>query len=236
MYYNLPAIVSADAFAITCTITGPPHRPPPPRTLMLATGALLDDPDYSDVQFVLPRGRTVRAMKKMLARRASYFESSACVAACCAVPLMCCAVFSSGFSETHTGVEGTGIQSVLAEELEDDSDYEDDDELAESPAADAAAAEHKSEPTSPRRDKEDTAVDETLDDVDDLSLSDDAKVDRDATLPPQTVASVQTKPQVPVDDIPGRPRARVVVRDAGYSTYRALLYYVRVIRSSRPCD
>lgn len=211
MYYNQPSIVAADAFVITCSITGPPHRPPPPRALMLAAGGMLDDPTYSDVTFVLPRGRTVCAMKKMLARRAAYFES----------------MFSSGFIEAQSDTEGADSEGLDgAEELEDDSDYEDDGDAAQVPAADGADAfEHESEPNSPRRDREEH--DTPDEDVEELALS-------DAPSEPQVPQPIPPQPQpqpTRIERERGPRKARVVVRGSAYSTYRALLYYVSHTRS-----
>ncbi|KAG8986701.1 dolichyl-P-Man:Man(5)GlcNAc(2)-PP-dolichol alpha-1,3-mannosyltransferase, partial [Tulasnella sp. 427] len=98
VYYSAPQVKAADAFLIVCTITSSPVKPvqPPtaarqyvPKGLMDAVGSMLDDPLYSDVEFVLPSrkrlGKTKRiyANKKILSR-AEYFDT----------------MFQSGFSET----------------------------------------------------------------------------------------------------------------------------------------
>lgn len=76
---------------MVCTITTEPASPQPlsiprmsvPKELLDAFGSMLDDPMYSDVEFVLPRRgggirspRKIYAAKKLLCR-ADYFESSA---------------------------------------------------------------------------------------------------------------------------------------------------------------
>ena len=76
VFYGQNSALNADAFVITCSIHGPPLRRGPPRELLTSVGTLLDDPDYSDVQFVLPRGRSICAMRKLLGRRASYYDTS----------------------------------------------------------------------------------------------------------------------------------------------------------------
>jgi hypothetical protein len=78
-----------DAFVVVCTIHSSPTSPqvwiPPrqliPKTLLDTVGSLLDDPSYSDIEFVIAKQRdhsnvrTIYACKKML-RRADYFETS----------------------------------------------------------------------------------------------------------------------------------------------------------------
>lgn len=92
VYYSAPQVKLADAFLIVCTITSSPVTPtqPPtiarqhvPKSLMDSVGSMLDDPLYSDVEFLVPsRARTrngvvrkIYANKKILSR-ADYFETS----------------------------------------------------------------------------------------------------------------------------------------------------------------
>lgn len=205
VYYNQPAIVLADAFVITCSITGPPHAPPPPRSLMLGTGALLDDEDYSDVTFVLPRGRTVCAMKKLLSRRAAYFES----------------MFNSGFSEALPRSTETDVSDEqVAEELVDDSDYEDDEDGIEEPEP-SNADDASDPPPAPNQPPKVSATLDDDEDSDDFGSHYEPSVEREQHVPPPATP-LPTNPSVE----PRRPIARVTVRDAAYSTYRALLYYL----------
>ena len=91
MYYTKNAVRSSDAFVITCTISstpGPPtssptiHKSLVPKDLLDSVGQLLDDPLYSDIEFVLPSRnarmpapRRIYASKRLLSR-ADYFDSS----------------------------------------------------------------------------------------------------------------------------------------------------------------
>jgi len=85
----LSSIQQADAFLILCEISCSATPPPPtpqvpvqtvPRSLMMSIGNLLNNPVYSDVEFVFPsrsrRKPTTRiyAMKALLTR-ADYFSS-----------------------------------------------------------------------------------------------------------------------------------------------------------------
>ena len=85
----------ADAVTILCTITSSPTIPvapsrvkkrPVPTAMLDVLGDLLDDPNYSDIEFVFPskrgrsgnkrrEGRHIWANKKLLCR-ADYFDSS----------------------------------------------------------------------------------------------------------------------------------------------------------------
>jgi hypothetical protein len=91
VYYTKSIVKFNDAFVITCTISstpGPPTTSPlvnkslVPKDLLDSVGQLLDDPLYSDVEFVLPsrnaRARTPRRIyaSKRLLSRADYFDSS----------------------------------------------------------------------------------------------------------------------------------------------------------------
>lgn len=54
-----------------------------PRDLLFSVGTMLDDPGYSDIEFVLPRrgrsslhgAKTIKAAKKLL-QRVEYFDTS----------------------------------------------------------------------------------------------------------------------------------------------------------------
>jgi hypothetical protein len=91
VYYQPHSVRTHDAFLIVCTIVSSPTTPVPPpivprhvvpRDLLDAVGSLLDDPLYSDVEFILPRrgrslngARTIKAAKKLL-QRVDYFNTS----------------------------------------------------------------------------------------------------------------------------------------------------------------
>lgn len=89
-FYNSNIVRHVDAFLIICNITSSPTVPSPgalvlmkavPRSLMHAVGGMLDDPVYSDVEFLLParrrgrEGRSIFAAKRIL-QRVEYFELS----------------------------------------------------------------------------------------------------------------------------------------------------------------
>lgn len=91
VYYHSTPVRESDAFLIICTITSSPQPPvqppatptqPVPKSFLECVGALLDDPLYSDVEFVVPKRnrpkekRIIYANKKIL-QRADYFQSSA---------------------------------------------------------------------------------------------------------------------------------------------------------------
>lgn len=93
VFYNSNIVRHVDAFLIICNITSSPAIPSPvstsptkavPRSLMDAVGGMLNDPLYSDVQFILPsrrrdgRSRPPRAIyaAKRILRRVEYFDLS----------------------------------------------------------------------------------------------------------------------------------------------------------------
>ena len=88
MYYTKSIVKFNDAFVITCTISSTPGPPNTidkslvPKDLLDSVGQLLDDPLYSDVEFILPsrsaRARVPRRIyaSKRLLSRADYFNSS----------------------------------------------------------------------------------------------------------------------------------------------------------------
>ncbi|EJC97944.1 uncharacterized protein FOMMEDRAFT_114721 [Fomitiporia mediterranea MF3/22] len=148
IYYQPNTVRNSDAFLITCTISSAPtipSLPSPvphrsvPKDLLDAIGSLLDDPAYSDVEFVVPnrlsRGRKPRSIfaARSILRRAEYFES----------------MFGSGFAEASSqnielssspssqsdtlgGSDGE-IDSVASSNPRqfEDSDEEDEAELTE---------------------------------------------------------------------------------------------------------
>ena len=92
VYWQPHSVKGPDAFLIVCTITSspaPPVQPPSiprlpvPRDLLFSVGTMLDDPAYSDIEFILPRrgrnslqgAKTIKAAKKLL-QRVEYFDTS----------------------------------------------------------------------------------------------------------------------------------------------------------------
>ncbi|KAL4080742.1 hypothetical protein J3A83DRAFT_4084952 [Scleroderma citrinum] len=255
VYYNSHAVKEADALLIICTITSSPQAPvPPPHTPMQfvpkdfleRVGALLDDPLYSDVEFILPKKggsketRTIYANRKIL-ERADYFQS----------------MFSSGFAEASTD-DGVLRSQVDADDIDAASDYvyprqyEDSDdedenlptEVLDEPNLDGAIeTEYASGSSTPTR--VETSVIEPVEDSKDTGNSspqDDVPVEgernvkrktshpsspRSVTVPLKT-EPLQAQPSVPAEkiDIPGPKKMRVVIKDVAYATYKAVLYYI----------
>lgn len=93
VYYQSISAKAQDAFVIVCTITSSPSSSsllPPgpslsvPKPLIDTVGSLLDDPRYSDVEFVILRhiqepqkARRIWASRKIL-QRAEHFDDSTC--------------------------------------------------------------------------------------------------------------------------------------------------------------
>ncbi|WWD00312.1 hypothetical protein V866_007223 [Kwoniella sp. B9012] len=127
--FQHPQILQSDSFMIVCTIQAQPQPPAGvwlgikrvvPKELVSSVGSLLDDPLYSDVEFVIPprKGsgsapRSILASKKLL-RRCDYFH----------------AMFHGGFKEVegiYEEYDSDDDISVLS-----DSDMDDEMTLAES--------------------------------------------------------------------------------------------------------
>ncbi|KAG2155894.1 uncharacterized protein EDB93DRAFT_1335600 [Suillus bovinus] len=150
VYYHSNAVKDQDAFLIICTITSSPAVPvqPPtapaqlvPKDFLERVGSLLDDPLYSDVEFVLPsRGRSkgsrfIYANRKIL-QRADYFQTSKVTGSvqCIILTLGLSLVFSSGFCEASSDHgqydiddgDGASDDTYLSRQY-DDSDDEDED-------------------------------------------------------------------------------------------------------------
>ncbi|KAH7885226.1 hypothetical protein F5I97DRAFT_1810553 [Phlebopus sp. FC_14] len=257
VYYHSTPVKEADALLIVCTITSSPHVPvqPPtvpsqlvPKDFLERIGALLDDPLYSDVEFVLPKrakpseARTIYANRKIL-ERADYFQT----------------MFNSGFAEASADhVVGpsqleiddndTASESAYLFRQFEDSDDEDDDSPPdlmdepsfdgsieiEPPLASASALETGSEPTivppgetaSPSQTPKIVAEGEECRNV------------RQKLSHPSSPRSKQTGPMsgpewsslslsVPQESTIAVPKKmRIVIRDVAYATYRATLYYI----------
>ncbi|KAH9890071.1 hypothetical protein C8Q73DRAFT_653179 [Cubamyces lactineus] len=130
-----------DALIIICSLTSIPAPPTPvapiprhpvPRDLLDTIGSLLDDPVYSDVEFILPQRRKTEARKiyasRKLLRRVEYFDD----------------MFNSGFAEGSSYANGgldfggevdlgppddASVSDMTAYVPHfDDSDFEDDDD------------------------------------------------------------------------------------------------------------
>ncbi|PWN27889.1 hypothetical protein BDZ90DRAFT_231662 [Jaminaea rosea] len=115
VFYDDPKVKETDCFLITVSIQGSPEKAVTeqptgmvvPPALLSAMGSLLDDPEHSDVVFVLdqPRRRDstsrapprqIYAIKKILASRSQYFRS----------------MFSGGFAEAELSEGHTSAESL----------------------------------------------------------------------------------------------------------------------------
>ncbi|PIL22908.1 hypothetical protein GSI_15604 [Ganoderma sinense ZZ0214-1] len=295
VYYQATTVKSHDAFVIICTITSSPAIPAPvppiprypvPRDLLDSMGGMLDDPLYSDVEFVLPqRGkgppRKIYAARRLL-QRVDYFY----------------AMFGSGFAESASDLAllpeppspddaSVSDAGAFAQQF-DDSDFEDDDVLdndGDFPIDDSDPPADVSGPP-PNEDDDDDALpststgaagsgpssstvgnkrasvedDETsetnnvlgLDAADEQEQDQDQSarntrpklshpstprtremaLERETQVPSSPLRTVEILP-VQVQDrpppevtVPGPTKARVVVKDVAYTTYRAVLYYI----------
>ncbi|KAI0916772.1 hypothetical protein AcW2_007078 [Taiwanofungus camphoratus] len=144
VYYQSNPVRQQDAFLIICTISSSPTAPVPPpaiprhpvpKDLLDAMGSLLDDPVYSDVEFILPRrGRSTKDARRIYAarrllKRVEYFDT----------------MFNTGWAETSSGQPSMDLDSgrsldtnisddtsevhSLARQFEDSDDEDDDDDM-----------------------------------------------------------------------------------------------------------
>lgn len=230
VYYQSTPVKAQDAFVIICTITSSPANPRPiptlprqpvPKVLLDTVGALLDDPLYSDVQFIIPRrhqdfryARRIWASRRML-ERAEYFET----------------MFNSSFAETLEGTTATpksasrGLTSpggtdsgTIMHEFED-SDDEDDDVFDTS----SISSEQDLPPTT-----------STNLEASSIYVVDSPTEHADRKRAEEAVCSTSSHSQMsprsmthrPLDSFHGSSKMTVVVRDIAYTTYRAMLYYL----------
>ncbi|OAX42125.1 hypothetical protein K503DRAFT_683973 [Rhizopogon vinicolor AM-OR11-026] len=254
VYYHSNPCKEQDAFLIICTITSSPTTPvhPPstptqlvPKDFLERVGSLLDDPLYSDVEFVLPcRGRSkgfrrIYANRKIL-QRADYFQT----------------MFSSGFSEAssdqshQSGVDtddGASEDTYLGRQF-DDSDDEDDEfttQTIDEPSFDGTAESQIEEDAGPSLPvaspnnhesgalsvEDDTQVSSGLEDVQIRNVR--PKLSHPSSPRSHDVAldkgeldwtKLSTPPEV--KEVVGPKKMRVVIRDVAYATYKAVLYYI----------
>ncbi|KAJ3535861.1 hypothetical protein NM688_g6921 [Phlebia brevispora] len=288
----------SDAFLISCTITEAPTPPTPPspipyqlvpKELLTVMGALLDDPNYSDVEFVLPRRhggargknnkpRVIYANKKLLTR-VDYFDT----------------MFQSGFAEcasyaTNPGDRSmsdsdstmappgsdlvttsadddvetvSGVDSIPLPKFEDSDDEDDyfdfdtseadceeeaDDTMLSVPSIAVRPVENDSGNANANESQQsgESAAQEFLENLMDLEIEEDESNSRNVqrklshpssprsetmlAKPEEQAEPEQTLPVKPTQDvekpIPGPTKVRVVIKDAAYATYRAVLYYI----------
>ncbi|KIK94340.1 hypothetical protein PAXRUDRAFT_828092 [Paxillus rubicundulus Ve08.2h10] len=262
VYYHSIPVKEADAFLIICTITSspqPPIQPPTapaqlvPKDFLERVGALLDDPLYSDVEFVLPRRsrpgekRTIYANRKIL-ERADYFQS----------------MFSSGFAEASADHTTSHLQpdtdegdaasdsTCLFRQFEDSDDEEDDlmQSITDEPSFDDSLEFDPPEASSPPTTGSTSQVEGST--VEHLGRTENGESNEGPAIvleaeehrnvrpkhshpssPKTKDVSLMTDPDqsrlsvLPMRPIPPGPKKmRVVIGDVAYATYIAVLYYI----------
>ncbi|KAH9999667.1 hypothetical protein BJV74DRAFT_974882 [Russula compacta] len=249
VYYTKSIVKANDAFVITCTISstpGPPtpspliHRSLVPKDLLESVGQLLDDPLYSDIEFVLPSRnlrvatpRRIYASKRLLSR-ADYFDS----------------MFNAGFIEASSdqltfeitgetnldSIDATSEYTALGSHPEDsdeeDEAYDPGEADGDSPNSDAEPEDVFEMPRDLPEPGVSIEAEELADDGDNHEGEDGKSRNvrqkiahpsspraTDAQIIPRGTASVER-------EVPGPPKLRVVVKDVAYATYHAVLYYL----------
>ena len=285
VYFHSNGVKDADAFIIICTITSSPVTPVPPgsiprqpvpKDLLETLGSLLDDPVYSDVEFVFPRrGRGVRNSRKIwanrkLIERTDYFKTSMYCATVTAMIInlhVSSGVFGSGFAETSDMTTNVGgdIQSDVDDSVSEapsfssskwtrhfeDSDDEDDEMFVDvtDDTVFQSAPDSQNALSSGSLIHGDSVV--SLPSLAKDASEDSATVGSDNETEGRNVRPKLSHPSSPggraltlerrepewqhvskCDSVHGPTKLHVVVKDVAYTTYRAVLYYVRIIPSS----
>lgn len=246
-YYSKNVVRSNDAFVITCTISsspGPPtsspttHKSLVPKDLLESVGQLLDDPVYSDIEFVLPSRnprapalRRIYATKRLLSR-ADYFDS----------------MFNAGFVEASsdtstfeiagdTNLDNVDTASEYTALGAHPEDSDEEDEAYDPVESDGDPPNSDHEPEDIPHDFLEPGINVTAEELegdDDGGEGEDEKPRNvrqkvvhpsnprgaNAQILPRSVATATDR------DVPGPPKLRVVVKDVAYATYRAVLYYL----------
>ncbi|KAF9483428.1 hypothetical protein BDN70DRAFT_873937 [Pholiota conissans] len=236
VYYQSMPVKNNDSFVIVCTIASSPSKPPAitiprqpvPRALLDTVGSLLDDPVYSDVQFIIPKrgqslsnGRRIWASKKLL-KRADYFQT----------------MFGSNFAEgsnqpkdidqtpkTSTrDIKGSPPQlNILLDEFEDsDNEFDDGDRSDSTPdnlESSTAGHEEMSMLMLDTHSADSHSLD--WDRLDEGMQSSDSQVSSPQiqALPPN--ADIQN-----LDAPKDYSKLTIIVKDAAYTTYHSMLYYI----------
>lgn len=245
VFYQAPASKTTDCFVVLCTITnvaGPPVPPPAvprqavPRDVIDRLGSLLDDPRFSDVEFILPTpGQPIQSAKRIYAaskllRRVDYFDI----------------MFSSGFRESETLSIGATAASEpsAAESMSsnlDDSDAEDEDDSMSTieddneldfddshpGLASAGAAASLTTGSTPPRENEET--EEPGSDAEGCRNV-RPKLSHPSSPRTRTPMVAHERDRSTTSSARGPHKMQVVIKDASYWTYRAVLYYVRLLR------
>jgi hypothetical protein len=251
-------VKTSDAFVIVCTITSSPAKPPAytiprqpvPRALLDTVGSLLDDPLYSDVQFIIPkRGQSISngwkiwASKKLL-KRADYFQTSRQSAltfnSSNKLKNIDFAVFSSNFAEgamdpkdidqtprtmTRDIKKSPPQLNILLDEFEDsDNEFDDGDH------PDAMAIDSLGSSTNGHEEDSMLMLDSHTGDWEGLDAEGVQSTDSHVS---STEIAPSTNVQEPIASTDSS-KLTIVVKDAAYTTYRAMLYYVSQQNDTSP--
>ncbi|GJE88540.1 MATH domain-containing protein [Phanerochaete sordida] len=254
VYYQASTVRQADAILVICTITSSPVPPvalpsiprqPVPKDLLDAMGSLLDDPAYSDVEFVLPRRRrrghrSVYAARRLL-RRVDYFDT----------------MFESGFAEgacmeqSSTDLEGSVTAADSDAEMapaddeeadeffhrfQDSDDEDDNDDLEPEPEIRLRLPHSEADKTEAQGDWDNMDEDRPVGPQGSNEVNEQSDISRLSPREPPPEASAARSSafestsaahqEESTRSVPGPPKARVVVKDVAYSTYVAVLYYI----------
>ena len=210
-------------------------------------GSLLDDPVYSDVEFIIPRypnnlrnARTIWASKKML-QRIDYFDASNCRSfrkqiGFASINKQTLTVFSSNFAEgTSSAPVATLLSTCQHTNTKGDTDYFEDSDQEDEDPEDNDSNMDEDDPQSHTEDSFIaclTAINPPKNDDNPMletSSADDQSIAESVMLIPSTGASQITELVAKDPGPQDTAKIKVVVRDTAYSTYRAVLFYVCIL-------
>ncbi|GJJ09526.1 hypothetical protein Clacol_003749 [Clathrus columnatus] len=229
VYYHSSSVRTADTFKIICSITStstPPVSTPVvpsqtvPKDLLDIIGNLLDDPSYSDVEFIFPtrsrsgktKPRTIWATRAIL-KRADYFRRNT-------DNVQSMQVFEAGFAETTRGSEasnsvpGSRTRTPNEETSTPSPDFEDSDEEDE---VDTDEGEALDQDYGTRPHDETSMFEREKNEVENPE---------DSQPPSDKLNIEQLQSEKESASTPGPKKIRIVIKDFAYATYRAVLYYL----------
>ncbi|KXN88178.1 hypothetical protein AN958_07637 [Leucoagaricus sp. SymC.cos] len=250
VYYQSISAKTQDAFVIVCTITSSPSPmsllPPAPslsipKALVDTVGSLLDDPRYSDVEFVICRrnenprkARRIWASRKLL-QRAEHFEDMLGTNFAEGMvdynPLQTPRPTNQSAAGSLAQSEGGGYVDDFLDSDDEDDDYlepDEDEELASQTDTSETDFAHVSAPHG----------DESFQNPEVIYEQDSRQVDRPVSGSQSGFISPSVSAPSPVPDLTvksqlevtqsraSQPHSTVIIRGAAYNTYRALLYYL----------
>ncbi|KAG5726868.1 hypothetical protein E4T56_gene1122 [Termitomyces sp. T112] len=232
VYFNSNGVKNQDAFIILCNITSSPAPPPPPpayriqtvpKRLLETVGALLDDPLYSDVEFIIPGRRgDIKSARKILAsktllRRAEYFES----------------MFGSDFVEGSTDQLQTSANVPSASSIMDSeahfvmNEFEDSDEEDGAEMTAQSDSDSSSSMVSPSaKTTAASTIENPIQENNEVEVDDEQRNVRAKLAHPSSPRSNISQTLSSAVKVSKNSRLSIVVKDVAYNTYMALLYYL----------